>query len=100
MADVPSPRSSRWPDVQTLQAEFPSISLGEIGHVLLDARRSVELFGLSREDEAVMVEKIAMEELRQRTGESSAGGPARLDPERHRRRSQPPSGSVDPTTVA
>jgi hypothetical protein len=43
------------------------------------------MFGLSREEELEMAEKIALESLRQLVGESDAISP-RLDPEKRRSR--------------
>jgi hypothetical protein len=100
MPTVPSPRSSRWPDLHELQQQFPSIPLHEIGQTLIDARRSVDLFGLSQDDEDSMVQKIAVEQLKQRIGESTAGDLARLDPETHKRRIQRDLDDTGPTVDA
>lgn len=100
MPDVPSPRSSRWPDVHELHEQFPSVPLQEIGHILIDARRSVDLFGLSAADENAMVEKIAIEQLKQRIGESASGTLARLDPESHTRRGPGDLDGTGPTVDA
>lgn len=100
MSDVPNPRSSRWPDARELHERFPSVPLQEIGHILIDARRSVDLFGLSTDEENAMVEKIAVEQLKQRIGESASGTLARLDPENHTRRTRRDQDDLGPTVDA
>jgi hypothetical protein len=79
------PRPRTWIASQRLADEFPTIPPTEIVAILIDARRSVELFGLSPGDELGMAEKIAREQLRQQTSDAGDRGP-RLDPENHRRR--------------
>jgi hypothetical protein len=67
-----------------LAQRFPSVPATQISAIVGDARRSVELFGLSREDEAAMTERLASELLMQLVGERPDR--ARLDPERHQPR--------------
>jgi hypothetical protein len=77
-----------WTAAERMVAQFPTVSRSEIVDVLVEARRSVDLFGLSTDDELAMAEKIAIEQMKQRIGESGSGSSARLDPETHVRRGQ------------
>jgi hypothetical protein len=79
---------------ERLAAQFPTVGRSEIIGALMEARRSVGLFGLAPDEELVMTEKIAVEQIKQRIGESASGSLARLDPERHARRAPLP-GDVD-----
>lgn len=75
--------------IETFEKRFPTVPHGEILNILIDARRSVDLFGLAPAAKLEMADKIAVEQLKQRTGTSSAGALARLDPEKHPRKSSP-----------
>jgi hypothetical protein len=91
------------PDVQPvllgpadrLCAQFPTVKRDEVVGALIEAHRSVDLFGLARDEELVMAEKIAIEQIKQRIGESASGSLARLDPEKHPRRAQPVEADID-----
>jgi hypothetical protein len=80
------PRPQVLYDADRLCSQFPSVPVDEVVRILIDARRGIDLFGLSREEERDMAEKIAVEQLRQLVGESTALAAPRLDPETHIRR--------------
>jgi hypothetical protein len=73
--------------MRTLAGEFPHVPPAEIAEILIDARRSVDLFGLPRQEELAMAEKIARARLSQRTDDDSPE--PRIYPEQHRRRPKP-----------
>jgi hypothetical protein len=76
-----------WDAALKLSQEFPTVATTDIAGVLIDARRAVDLFGMSRDEELAMAEKIARERLRQQTAEpADVLHLPRLDPETHRRR--------------
>jgi hypothetical protein len=64
-----------------LAEQFPSLPTQAVAEALVEARRSVRLFGLSRNEEVMMTERIALSLLKQRTGDVE--GIPRLDPESH-----------------
>jgi hypothetical protein len=73
-----------WDAAAILGREFPTVAPTEIMAILIEARRAVDLFGLSREDELAMAEKIARERLAQLTADpAQPRHNPRLDPEIH-----------------
>jgi hypothetical protein len=79
-----TPSSTNRADLAAFAARYPSIPKAEIAAVLMEARRAVDLFGLTREEELEMAGRIATALLRQRAGEDISV--VRLDPEKHDRR--------------
>jgi hypothetical protein len=79
---IPEAREhARWNDAVALAEQFPTIPNAEIAAIVMEAHRGVELFGLTREEERQMAQRIATALLRQRTGEDI--NIVRLDPETH-----------------
>jgi hypothetical protein len=76
-----------WNAATTLSGEFPTVAQVDIAAILIDARRSVDMFGLSLADELVMAERIARDQLAELTAAPGDRRPSpRLDPQRRTRR--------------
>jgi hypothetical protein len=73
-----------WDAATKLSREFPAVAPIDIMAVLIEARRGVALFGLSRDAEREMTERIARERLAQLVADPDQPRHApRLDPETH-----------------
>lgn len=72
--DVPTQSPTRQ-GAGAFAARFPSLPHQEIAWILIEARRSVELFGLSREEEMQIAERIAVSVLKQRAVRSRSRSP-------------------------
>lgn len=77
-----------WSDVHNrLVARFPDVSPADIADLVIRASQAVELFGVTGDEAIERGQQIAINMIRQRTGELQDS--SRLDPERHDRRKQP-----------
>lgn len=76
-----------WTAAIRLAEDFPTVQPAQLVEILIDARQGVDLFGLPRDAELAMTERIARERLIQLTTDPDARRPPpRLVPETHRRR--------------